>query len=113
MNTASGFPDPLVSDTPLPFHELCTRINDRIAAFLDVKDISDRVKNVQEQTHTSLKVIEEALDKYRLVLTMWGTVRKLGTDSYVVYRSSPYRIMAAKTASFFLYYISALCIEGV
>ena len=112
MNTASGFSDPLVSDTPLPFHELCTRINNRIAAFLDVKDISDRVKTIQEQTHTSLRVIEEALDKYRLVLTMWGTVRKLGTDSYVVCQSSPYRIMAAKTASSFSCYTSAPCTDG-
>jgi hypothetical protein len=97
MNTASGFSDPLVSDTPLPFDELCTRINDRIVTFLDATDVSDRVKNVQEQTRTSLSVIGEALEKYRLVLTMRGDVRKLGTDGYVVYQSSPYPIMAVKT----------------
>ncbi|KAI4689957.1 uncharacterized protein J4E84_004138 [Alternaria hordeiaustralica] len=66
MNTASGFSDPLVSDTPLPFDELCTRINDRIVTFLDATDVSDRVKNVQEQTRTSLRVIGEALEKYSL-----------------------------------------------
>ena len=64
MNAASGFPDPLVSDTPLPFHQLCTRINDRITAFLDAKNVSDRVKNVQHQTQTSLRVIAEALERY-------------------------------------------------
>ncbi|KAI4623004.1 uncharacterized protein J4E87_006097 [Alternaria ethzedia] len=69
MYTASGFSDPLVSDTPLPFDELCTRINDRIVTFLDATDVSDRVKNVQEQTRTSLRVIGEALEKYRRGLT--------------------------------------------
>jgi hypothetical protein len=113
MNTASGFSDPLVSDTPQPFDELCTRINDRIATFLDAKDVSERVKNVQEQTRTSLRVIGEALEKYRWVLTVWGEMRKLATDSYVVYQSSPCRIMAAKTASSFSYYISVPCIDGV
>jgi hypothetical protein len=112
MNTESGFSDPLVSDTPLPFHELCTRINDRIATFLDAMDVSDRVHNVQEQTRTSLRVIGEALDKYRLVLTVWADMRELGTDSYVVYQSSPYRTMAARTVWSFLYYISAPCIGG-
>jgi FAD synthetase len=66
MNSASGFPDPLVSDTPLPFHQLCTRINDRITTFLDAKNVPDRVKNVQQQTQTSLRVIAEALERYSL-----------------------------------------------
>jgi hypothetical protein len=76
MNTASGFSDPLVTDTPLPFHELCARIHDRIATFLDAKDVSDRFKNVQEQTRVSLAVIEKALEQYRLVVAMWGTMWK-------------------------------------
>jgi FAD synthetase len=67
MNTATGFSDPLVSDTPLPFHELCARIHDRIAAFLDAKDVPERVKSVQEQTRVALGVIEEALARYRSV----------------------------------------------
>jgi FAD synthetase len=66
MNTATGFSEPLVTDTPLPFHELCARIHDRIAAFLDAKDASERVKSVQEQTRVSLGVIDEALTRYRL-----------------------------------------------
>ena len=65
MNTASGFSDPLVNNTPPPFHELCARINDRITTFLDAKDVSDRIKNVQEQTRISLEVIAEALERYR------------------------------------------------
>jgi FAD synthetase len=77
MNTASGFSDPLVTDAPLPFHELCARINDRIAALLDAKDVPERFKKVQEQTRTSLEVIGRALEQYRLVTAMWGTIWKV------------------------------------
>ncbi|CAO2654828.1 Nn.00g115610.m01.CDS01 [Neocucurbitaria sp. VM-36] len=66
MNTASGFSDPLVTDTPLPFYDLCARIHDRIAAFLDAKEVSDRVQSVQEQTRVSLDVIDRALGQYSL-----------------------------------------------
>lgn len=55
---------PLVSDSPLPFPELCARIHGRITAFLGEKNVSARVKSVQEQTAMSLGVIAEALDKY-------------------------------------------------
>lgn len=70
MKSATGFAEPLVSDTPLPIHELCARIHDRIAAFLDAKDVSQRVKNVQGQTREALSVIEEALARYRCVFRM-------------------------------------------
>lgn len=70
MNSATGFAEPLVCDTPLPFHELCARIHDRIAAFLDARDVSQRVKNVQGQTREALSVIEEALARYRWVFRM-------------------------------------------
>lgn len=67
MNIAAGFPEPLVNDTPQPFHSLCARIHNRIAAFLDAKDVSDRVKSVQGQTRVALGVIDEALERYRWV----------------------------------------------
>jgi FAD synthetase len=67
MNSASGFSEPLVTDTPLPFHELCARIHDRIAAFLDATDVSERVKSVQQQTRDSLAIIDSALEQYRWV----------------------------------------------
>jgi FAD synthetase len=70
MNSATGFAEPLVTDTPLPFHELCARIHDRIAAFLDAKDVSERVKSVQGQTREALSVIEEALTRYRWVVAV-------------------------------------------
>jgi hypothetical protein len=68
MNTATGFAEPLVHDTPPPFHELCARIHDRISAFLDAKDAPERLKGVQEQTRVALRVIEEALARYRWVV---------------------------------------------
>ncbi|KAF1955796.1 adenine nucleotide alpha hydrolases-like protein [Byssothecium circinans] len=58
--------EPLVPDTPLPFPELCARIHGRIAAFLDEKNVSERVKSVQAQTRISLQVIAEALERYKL-----------------------------------------------
>jgi len=78
MNSASGFSEPLVSDTPLPFHELCARIHDRIAAFLEARDASERVKSVQKQTRDSLAVIDSALEQYRWVRRRFsdGAVRR-------------------------------------
>lgn len=67
MNTATGFSDPLVSDTPLPFHDLCARIHDRISAFLDAKNVPERVRSVQEQTRVAVGVIDQALARYRSV----------------------------------------------
>jgi FAD synthetase len=57
--------EPLVSDTPLPFPDLCARIHDRVAAFLEEKDVTDRMKSLQTQTRTSLAVISEALERYK------------------------------------------------
>lgn len=112
MNTASGFSDPLVSDTPLPFHELCARIHDRITTFLDAKNVSDRVKNVQEQTRASLQVIGEALERYRWVMTMWGKWGSCEADSCVDYQSYHYHTMAAKTVLFCSFSTSVPCIGG-
>lgn len=80
MNSATGFAEPLVSDTPLPFHELCARIHDRIAAFLDAKDVSERVKSVQSQTHLALGVIDEALTRYRWVVRDCSEVLEADND---------------------------------
>ncbi|KAF9739623.1 FAD synthetase [Paraphaeosphaeria minitans] len=57
---------PLVPDTPLPFPDVCARIHGRIHAFLDEQPTSDRLRSLQDQTRISLRVIEEALDKYSL-----------------------------------------------
>jgi FAD synthetase len=68
MNTATGFEEPLVTDTPLPFHELSTKIHDRISAFLDADHVPERWSNVQRQTREALGVIDEALTRYRWVV---------------------------------------------
>lgn len=73
MNTAFGFAEPLVADTPLPFPEQCARIHDRIDAFLHEEHVSDRTRSVQEQTRTSLAIIEKALDQYRCVAARSST----------------------------------------
>lgn len=66
MNHISlGFEEPLVTNTPRPFPEQCAQIHERIDAFLGAKDVSDRLKSVQEQTRIALDVIEKALDQYR------------------------------------------------
>jgi len=66
MASASGFSEPLVSDTPLPFHDLCARIHTRITSLLDTKDAPEKIKNVQEQTRVALDVIDRALEQYSL-----------------------------------------------
>jgi FAD synthetase len=56
---------PLVHDTPLSFPDVCARIHGRIAAFLAEQPASPRLESLQQQTRISLRVIEDALDKYR------------------------------------------------
>ena len=51
----------------LTFPEVCERVYGKVEAFLNKEAKSERVKAVQEQTRTSLNVIEEALRKYRYV----------------------------------------------
>ncbi|KAF1994433.1 hypothetical protein P154DRAFT_527072 [Amniculicola lignicola CBS 123094] len=57
---------PLVpaADSPLPLPQLCAKVHERIAAFLEQKDVSPRLKSLQAQTRLSLGVIAEALDRY-------------------------------------------------
>lgn len=64
-HTSLGLNEPLVTDTPRPFPEQCARIHERVEAFLGAEDVSDRVKSVQEQTRSTLAIIEKALDQYR------------------------------------------------
>lgn len=58
--------DPLVPESPLPFPDLCTRLDDRITAFLRDDTVTDtRLLAVQEQTRIALGAIEEALQRFR------------------------------------------------
>lgn len=49
------------------FSALCTKVNARIAAFLDAAPATERLRSVQEQTRLSLRILEEALERYRSV----------------------------------------------
>lgn len=59
--------EPLLPSMQLPLPELCARIHARVTAFLDDEPKNDQIRAVQEETRTSLKVIEEALGRYRSV----------------------------------------------
>jgi hypothetical protein len=102
MNTATGFAEPLVTDTPLPFDELCAKIHGRIAAFLDAKHVPTRLESVQRQTRDALSVIEEALARYRWVAAASGfhpwSILKLTVGE--AYQSSRWHTTEARTVLF-------------
>ncbi|KAF2838948.1 adenine nucleotide alpha hydrolases-like protein [Patellaria atrata CBS 101060] len=64
----------LIPDEPIPFSEMCSIIHSRITTFLAETPADwnctdkekKRLENVQAQTRISLRVIEEALEKYSL-----------------------------------------------
>lgn len=60
---------------------LCAKVHARVTAFLDAEASTERLKNVQDQTRLSLKVVKEALERYRcdLPIAMRLTV---GRDVY-------------------------------
>lgn len=44
---------------------LCAKVHARVAAFLAAEASTDRLREVQQQTRLSLKIIDEALERYR------------------------------------------------
>ena len=62
---------PLVPESPLSFPDICARIHDRISTFLTEETNEQILRNVQEQTRISLRVISDALDRYRYILTFF------------------------------------------
>jgi len=55
----------LVPEEPLPLPDLCARIHARVSAFLEEEAPTARVRGLQQQTRVSLRVIGEALERYR------------------------------------------------
>jgi FAD synthetase len=47
---------------------LCAKVHARVTAFLAAQASTDRLRSVQEQTRLSLKLLDEALERYRLVV---------------------------------------------
>jgi len=63
-NTAATIPrDPPLQALP----ELCARVHAWLEAFLAAAPATERLRRVQDQSRWSLKVIEEALERYRFV----------------------------------------------
>ncbi len=66
----NGDADPTIDDESPSLRSLCARLNARITAFLQEDVKADRLKSAQAQTRISLKIIQEALDKYPQVLLL-------------------------------------------
>jgi hypothetical protein len=60
-----SLPSPLLPSQPLPLSELCSRVHERMTTFLTQEARTRRLRSVQEQTKTSLRVIHEALRQYK------------------------------------------------
>lgn len=66
------------TETIAPGHEehlptLCAKVHARVAAFLDAQASTDGLRKVQEQTRLSLKILEEALERYRCVTSGYNS----------------------------------------
>lgn len=90
------------TETIAPDHEpdlsaLCAKVHARVTAFLDAQATTERLKNVQEQTRLSLKIIDEALDRYEYVARL--RCETTIADVYIVTgsRRSLCLTMAART----------------
>ncbi|GAB7362232.1 hypothetical protein MBLNU230_g2257t1 [Neophaeotheca triangularis] len=56
----------IAAEPALELPALCAQIHARLNAFLETEPATDRIRSVQDQSRTSLKVIEEALSQYSL-----------------------------------------------
>ncbi len=92
----------ITQDPPQALPELCAQVHQRLEAFLRAEPATERLRQVQEQSRLSLKVLEEALERYGYVgpgkdgigfmdwsLMMWNKV----------WMNYPSPTTAAKTAS--------------
>lgn len=55
----------ITQDPPQALPELCARVHQRVEAFLGAEPATERLRRVQDQTRLSLKILEEALERYR------------------------------------------------
>lgn len=62
----------ITQDPPQALPELCARVHQKLEAFLRKKPGSERVRGVQDQSRLSLRILEEALERYRYVHTVIG-----------------------------------------
>jgi len=66
----------------------CAEVNTRVEAFLNAEPKTDRIRKVQEQSRLSLRILGEALDRYRYVLSRAVAAlcshQSTGTSSFTV-----------------------------
>ena len=55
----------ITQDPPQALPELCARVHYRLQKFLESEAKTERLRAVQEQSRSSLKILEEALERYR------------------------------------------------
>ena len=55
--------------------ELCSKLHDRVTAFLQEDVKTERLKAVQKQTRQSLAVVQEALDRYEYATSLLSKLR--------------------------------------
>lgn len=62
----------ITQDPPQALPELCAQVHARVAAFLRTEPGTERLRNVQQQSRLSLRILEEALDRYRYAFPFTG-----------------------------------------
>jgi len=55
----------ITQDPPQALPELCAKVHARVEAFLHAEASTESLKAVQDQSRLSLKIIDEALERYR------------------------------------------------
>lgn len=65
----------ITQDPPQALPELCARVHQRVQAFLNAEPATERLRRVQHQSRLSLRILGEALERYRYVgpLGEWET----------------------------------------
>jgi len=61
----TGRTETIAQDNEPDLSALCSKVHARLAAFLNAEPSTERLRKVQEQTRLSLKICDEALDRFR------------------------------------------------
>lgn len=77
------------SSDPRTLSEICTELRQKVTAFLERPTEDELIQRVQGQVRTSIKVIEEALRRYRYVRQ-----HKRGRPSTMLTRQQPRRALS-------------------
>ncbi|KAF4555628.1 Phosphoadenosine phosphosulfate reductase-like protein [Elsinoe fawcettii] len=66
INHDARWTETIAQDNEPDLTRLCAKVHARINAFLDAEPSTDLLRRVQEQTRLSLKIIDEALERFSL-----------------------------------------------